>query len=110
MGNVEQYPFARIRQRRRQMLVHSYIYYMFNENIVSDDVWQRWANELVRLQKEYGTKAHFHDSVFTGWTGDTGAHLPHDHQTVLVAARLLHYRDNPIGTKQRPKKKKAKRK
>ena len=38
----------RIAQRRRQILVHSIIYYRFNENIITDHTWAEWAKELVQ--------------------------------------------------------------
>lgn len=40
-----------ILQRRLQMLVHSYIYYKLNDNIISDSTWSKWAVELADLQK-----------------------------------------------------------
>ena len=43
-----------ILRRRRQLLVHSVIYYRFNENLISDQTWSNWAVELEKLQKEYG--------------------------------------------------------
>lgn len=69
---------SKIRQRRSQMLVHSYIYYVLDENIVSDDTWQKWANELRDLQEQYPTycKIGFYDREFATWNGDTGAMLP----------------------------------
>lgn len=69
---------SKIRQRRSQMLVHSYIYYVLDDNIVSDDDWQRWANELRDLQNQYPEycKINFFDKEFSDWNGDTGAMLP----------------------------------
>ena len=69
---------SKIRQRRSQMLVHSRIYYVLDENIVSDDTWQRWANELRDLQEEYPqyVKIDFFDREFATWNGDSGAFLP----------------------------------
>ena len=69
---------SKIRQRRSQMLVHSRIYYVLDENIVSDDTWQKWANELRDLQKQYPEycKIGFFDKEFSDWNGDTGAMLP----------------------------------
>lgn len=43
----------KINQRRRQMLVHSCIYYRFDTNIVSDFDYDRWVNELMELQRKY---------------------------------------------------------
>jgi hypothetical protein len=67
----------KIRQRRHQMLVHSYLYYVMDENIVDDDKWQQWANELVELQKQEKVIG-FYDEVFADWDGSTGCHLPQD--------------------------------
>lgn len=68
----------KILQRRRQMLVHSYLYYHLDTPIVNDSTWQRWANELRDLQCEFGTEFGFYDDAFSDWTGDTGMHLPRD--------------------------------
>lgn len=35
------------------MLVHSYIYYELNDNIISDSTWSKWAVELADLQNKY---------------------------------------------------------
>lgn len=69
---------SKIRQRRSQMLVHSRIYYILDENIVSDDQWQKWANELAELQNKYPklSKIDFFDREFIAWNGDSGAFLP----------------------------------
>ena len=69
---------SKIRQRRSQMLVHSRIYYVLDENIVSDDTWQKWANELRDLQEQYPEycKINFYDREFSTWNGDSGAFLP----------------------------------
>lgn len=42
-----------IGRRRRQILVHSVIYYKMNENIISDQQWSDWAVELEQLQRDY---------------------------------------------------------
>lgn len=43
----------KIEQRRRQILVHSYIYYALDDNIISDSQWSKWAVELAELQEKY---------------------------------------------------------
>ena len=69
---------SKIRQRRSQMLVHSRIYYVLDENIVSDDTWQKWANELRDLQEQNPKLCNigFYDREFATWNGDSGAFLP----------------------------------
>ena len=42
-----------IQRRRLQLLVHSCIYYAYNENLVTDDTWAKWALELEKLQAQY---------------------------------------------------------
>lgn len=42
-----------IKRRRFQILVHSYIYYRLNDNIISNVVFDRWAEELIELQKKH---------------------------------------------------------
>lgn len=40
-----------IKRRRRQILVHSYIYYRLQETIISNDFFDSWATELIELQQ-----------------------------------------------------------
>lgn len=42
-----------ITRRRRQILVHSVIYYRLNDNLISDSEWSEWALELENLQNKY---------------------------------------------------------
>lgn len=44
---------ALIKQRRLQILVHSCVYYKFNQSVVGDDTWVKWATELEQLQADY---------------------------------------------------------
>lgn len=69
---------AKISQRRRQVLVHSIIYYRFDENIVPDHKWMQWAQELVALQQEHPALAAQCPLAkeFEGWTGESGFQLP----------------------------------
>ena len=85
-----------ILQRRLQMIVHSYIYYELNENIVSDAVWGRWAHELVALQKQYpeaSKKVKFYE-LFKDFQGDTGFDLAKsaDKRAISKAHYLLSIR------------------
>ena len=68
----------KIRQRRSQMLVHSFLYYRMDDPIIDDDKWQRWANELAELQNNNPDDCNidFYDEEFKDWNGDTGFHLP----------------------------------
>lgn len=80
-----------ILRRRRQLLVHSVIYYRFNENLISDQTWSTWAVELEKLQKEYPKEA---DEVelaeaFKNFTHSTGYNLPLEDPWAVGQARWL---------------------
>lgn len=73
------------------MLIHSCIYYELDNSVISDDVWQRWADELEQLQLKYPehTKIGFFDFEFSDWTGATGNHLPLRDPWVISKARYI---------------------
>lgn len=90
-------PYDLIHQRRTQMLVHSYLYYGLGTSIVTDHDWQRWADELVELQRAHPGGIGFYDQEFVDWDGSTGMHLPNDGWVVGVATHLLGLHDRPGG-------------
>jgi hypothetical protein len=67
----------KIKQRRTQMLLHSYLYYELDSPIITDDKWQQWADELTELQETIKVIG-FYDEAFADWSGATGCHLPFD--------------------------------
>ena len=94
MSEVNQTIKERIRNLRAKMLVHSYIYYELNDSIVSDDTWQKWANELAEIQNNNPSecKIDFYDWEFVGWDGTTGHHLPYKTPwSRAVCDRILKY-------------------
>lgn len=90
----------KIKQRRRQMLVHSYLYYEKDTNIVSDAQWIKWAKELEQLQTRYPDVAKEVECAeqFADWDGSSGAHLVYDNQIIAVAERLLAIEQKPKQT------------
>lgn len=83
----------KMQQRRLQMLVHSYIYYALNDNLVSDSKWAEWANELKDLQEKYPKIAKIvpYRQGFENWDASTGAFLPYKNSKIItIANRLLH--------------------
>lgn len=94
----------KIKQRRRQILVHSYIYYELNENIVSDATWSKWAKELQELQEKYPKEAAEVEEAenFKDWDGSSGAFLNFGENIKTVAKILLEQKNcsnqhkNPI--------------
>lgn len=79
----------RIIQLRKMLCLHSYIYYILGESIVTDSQWDKWAYELVELQKKHGWQHKFYDREFYDWDGSTGMHLPKDDMIIMLSAQLL---------------------
>ena len=82
---------ATIKQRRLQLLVHSCIYYEFNQSIVDDATWAKWAIELEQLQAAYPAIA---DKVewaeaFKAFDHSTGYNLPVRNPWVMRKARQI---------------------
>ena len=81
----------KIKQRRLQMIVHSAIYYILNDNIISDAQWSQWANELKVLQENYpetAAKVEYAE-YFKDWDESTGFNLPIKEDWALNKARQL---------------------
>lgn len=85
-----------ITRRRRQILVHSAIYYRLNSSIIEDHTFDKWCNELVELQEKHPEIASecpynvsFHD--FEGQTGYDLRELG-KHEIMATARALI---DNP---------------
>ena len=82
-----------IKRRRRQVLVHSYIYYVLNDNIISDSQWSQWAEELEQLQKDYpeeSSEVELYDE-FKCFDHSTGANLEYPDWVHDLALRLIRY-------------------
>ena len=83
-----------ITRRRRQLLVHSIIYYRMNESLISDATWTKWAVELEKLQHDYPeiAKACPYTDAFEAFDHSTGYDLPlGDAWGVRKANQLLEY-------------------
>ena len=84
-----------INRRRRQVLVHSCIYYRFNESLITDHTFDAWARELTELQRQWPEVAGgcVYAEAFKDFDGSTGFDLPlHDPWVMSKAAKLLEYR------------------
>jgi NAD-dependent DNA ligase len=79
-----------IKRRRLQMLIHSCLYYEMDTEIVSDDKWQEWANELAILLKNHPNEySDEFDEHFKEWDGTTGYNLPHRNPWIYGKAEAL---------------------
>lgn len=82
---------AMIKRRRLQLLVHSCIYYGMDMNLIDDVTFDRWSDELVKLQAEYpdiSKQVEWYDA-FKDWDGSTGAFLPINDVWVITKAKRL---------------------
>ena len=74
-------PYITIKQKiellQRWILVHSYLYYELNDNVVDDKTYDNNAQQLMRYKKKY--KADYNNSryysIFYDYDGSTGMHL-----------------------------------
>lgn len=80
-----------IQRRRIQILIHSYLYYELDSNLISDSTWNEWAVELVKLQNDYPEIANkvIYSEQFSGWDGSSGAFFKYDAPTIDKAQSLL---------------------
>ena len=79
----------RVKQLRSAMLIHSYIYYQLNSNLITDHQFDERAAELVGLQAQLFMPIGWYDDAFADWTGATGCHLHYDHWVVDKANYLI---------------------
>ena len=80
-----------LNRRRRQILVHSIIYYKMNDNLISDSTWSAWATELEELQAEYPEIAAKvpYAKEFKDFDHSTGMNLPLNDPWAVNKARQL---------------------
>ncbi|MDK7480953.1 hypothetical protein OWP19_23590 [Bacillus cereus] len=83
-----------ITRRRRQLLVHSFIYYQMNQSIIADYTFDLWSKELVELQQRHPEEANqaVYAKEFVEFDGASGFDLPYHYPEVQNAAlHLLKY-------------------
>jgi hypothetical protein len=81
-----------VNRRQRQILVHSFLYYQLNENLVSDSIFDAWCKELAEFRKEYpGTfKLSAYYEGFKDFDGSSGYDLPYGNPEIQnIGYRLL---------------------
>lgn len=80
-----------IARRRRQILVHSIIYYRLDDCIVGDSQWAQWALELEEVQKKYPEIARECEfaKAFQDFDHSTGYNLPLDDPDMVHQAEVL---------------------
>ena len=88
-------PAELIHRRRRQVLIHSILYYSMDSPVIKDLEFDEIAKDLARLQKnnpEAASLVEYHKEAFKDFNGETGYHLPlADYRAILNARRLWNY-------------------
>lgn len=91
----------RLINRRRQVMVYSYIHNGIGREVISASLFSRLCRELVELQAAWGHEFGFYDFQFAGFTEEKEDHLYTnlgidkavvDHAMTLLSARLKHER------------------
>jgi len=92
---------AKINQRRRQLLIHSYLYYKLDDTLIDDATYDRFAHELKDLVTKYPDKAKqaVLSEEFKEWDNEpklfSGYGLPYNLPWVArKAMQLLRYKAN----------------
>ena len=88
-----------INRRERQILVHSFLYYQLNENIISDHTFDAWSKELVELKEKYPEELveSAYAKEFDDFDGSSGFDLPYYCPNIqAVGFRLLKYREESL--------------
>lgn len=85
-------PLEKINQRERQLLVHAYLYYKLDKNVISDDKYDDFSFDLASLITKYPNE--FKQSVyhkdFKSFDPSSGYYLNYDKSEIKrVAMRLL---------------------
>lgn len=81
-----------INRRRRQILIHSYLYYQMNTNLINDHTYDMWCKELAELQQNYpgeSNNVEFYKKEFNDFDGSTGFHLPKEPWMHELGNRLI---------------------
>lgn len=88
---MKQKIYELIGQRRRQLLVHSYIYYAMDDTIIDDHTYDGFSRELIQLQKDYpdiAKKAPYAADFKDFQMGDSYA-LPYRNPEIVNSAMRL---------------------
>jgi hypothetical protein len=91
-----------IHRRRHQLLLHSYLYYQTNTNLIDDYTYDQWSKQLAELQKQYpelSNNVEFYKEEFKTFDGSTGYHLPKESWMHELGNRLITYHKERVSIK-----------
>ena len=88
----EQRVREKINQRRRQIMVHSTLYYAMDAAVIPDERFDKFAKHLIKLQEtfpEISEQVEYMRDEFRGYDVPTGFHLPHNEPYAVAIAHWL---------------------
>jgi hypothetical protein len=89
-------------RRERQLLVHSFLYYQLNENIIADHTFDKWSKELAQAIIDHPEtfKQSVYAEGFKNFDGSSGYDLPfHLPEIQNAGYRLLNFRSTKVKLK-----------
>ncbi|MBA4544570.1 hypothetical protein H1164_17215 [Thermoactinomyces daqus] len=81
-----------INRRRRQILIHSFLYYRMNTSVIPDLTFDQWARELAELQRKYpeiSCEGIFADAFADFSESITGFNLPLNDPWVIATGMYI---------------------
>jgi NAD-dependent DNA ligase adenylation domain len=85
-------PVEWVNRRQRQILVHSFLYYQLNTNILPDHTYDLWCKELAAYMQQHpeiAVKSVYYEA-FKNFDGSSGYDLPYGNPEIQnVGYRLL---------------------
>jgi hypothetical protein len=89
-----------INRRQQQILVHSYLYYQLDTNLISDFTYDMWCKELAQLKithpEEFSRS--LHADGFKDFDGSSGFDLPFATPKIqAIGNALIRYHKQGVG-------------
>lgn len=80
-----------INRRRRQLLVHSCLYYEMDTQLIDDHTYDKWSHELAELQRLHPEIAEtcVYAEAFKNFDGSSGFDLPYHLPNIVAIAMQL---------------------
>ena len=78
-----------VKRLRINIMIHSYLYYVLNESVIDDILYDKMCMDLVEHQKSLKVIG-LYDDLFKDWDGSTGYHLCYDGYIIDKANYILH--------------------
>lgn len=78
-----------INSLRKSFLIHSYLYYVLDKSVISDNLFNARAKHLASLQKKYPEITGIYQFYFQDFDPATGFDIPVDEWIITEARKVL---------------------